>query len=372
MSRSIEKWLGPYLSQTWRRLKLARERAGTPVHVMLAFCDHFEPYHDADRPEAIARTQRWLDEFPRRTDRFRDFDGRPPKHTFFYPIEQYDREVIDRLAALCRLTGCEVEIHLHHERDTPEGLRSALRKGKDDLGSHGLLSTDPDGAVRFAFIHGNWALANCHPLGRGCGVEGELRILREEGCYADLTFPSAPSPTQPSALNTIGYADNRLTPRSLSHPTAARAGEGGALRDDPDRLLMIHGPLGLNWKWRKFGVIPRIENGDLTKANPPTRNRLNVWRRIAASVEGVPAWQFVKLHTHGGPPRNADMFLGDAMTAFHDALASEASNGRLRPHYVSAREMANLIHAIEDGLTGDPNAYRDYLLQNRLPAAASR
>ena len=203
-------------------------------------------------------------------------------------------------------------------------------------------------------------------------MQDELRILREEGCYADLTFPSAPRPTQPSVVNAIGYASSDLTPASLSTPTASGAHKTVHEREDHGKLLMIHGPLGLNWRWRKFGVLPRIENGDLTKANPPTRRRLAVWRRVGASVEGLPSWQFVKLHTHGGPPRNADMFLGDAMEAFHEALAAETANGALRVHYVSAREMANLIHAAEDGHSGDPHPWRDHIFQKRLPAAASR
>jgi hypothetical protein len=32
----------------------------------------------------------------------------------------------------------------------------------------------------------------------------------------------------------------------------------------------------------------------------------------------------------------------------------------LRLHYVTAREMVNIIHAAEDGRDGNPGAYRDY------------
>ena len=30
-------------------------------------------------------------------------------------------------------------------------------------------------------------------------------------------------------------------------------------------------------------------------------------------------------------------------------------------HYTTAREMVNIIHAIEDGKTGSPGEYRDYV-----------
>ena len=46
--------------------------------------------------------------------------------------------------------------------------------------------------VGYAFIHGNWSLCNSRPDGRYCGVNNELDVLRETGCYADFTLPSAP------------------------------------------------------------------------------------------------------------------------------------------------------------------------------------
>ena len=47
-------------------------------------------------------------------------------------------------------------------------------------------STDP----RYAFVHGNFALANSAG-GLFCGVDSEMQILAETGCYADLTMPAA-------------------------------------------------------------------------------------------------------------------------------------------------------------------------------------
>ena len=67
---------------------------------------------------------------------------------------------------------------------------------------HGLLSRDRyTGEVGYGFIHGNWALDNSRPDGRMCGVDNELDVLRETGCYADFTLPSAPSPTQTRKIN---------------------------------------------------------------------------------------------------------------------------------------------------------------------------
>jgi hypothetical protein len=56
--------------------------------------------------------------------------------------------------------------------------------------------------VRYAFVHGDWALANS-ARGRYCGVDEEMEILARTGCYADLTLPSAPSPAQVAKINAL-------------------------------------------------------------------------------------------------------------------------------------------------------------------------
>src|SRR5262249_33803104 len=152
-----------------------------------------------------ARVERWVRDYPRRLGRFRDSDGRPPRHTFFYPPEEYAEEYLDGLAGLCRAGFGEVEVHVHHDRDTEEGLRATLLAYKDLLATrHGLLSRRrATGELVYGFIHGNWALCNSRPDGRWCGVNNELRILRETGCYADFTMPSAPSATQTRKINSL-------------------------------------------------------------------------------------------------------------------------------------------------------------------------
>ncbi|MCB1077563.1 MAG: hypothetical protein KDM64_07025 [Verrucomicrobiae bacterium] len=360
MVRAFDKWLLPWLLGG-RKRRVCRQG---PRHVMLAVCDHFEPLHGTDQAGALKRMERWRREFPEIAGAYRGADGQPPKHTFFYPVEQYDPEIIGVLAELCRQTGSEVEIHLHHERDTPEGLETALEQGKRDLLSHGLLSRDSSGAVRYGFIHGNWALNHSHPEGRGCGVEREIPILRRTGCYADFTMPSAPSPTQARVINSIGYLPDVPGRRTLDEMLPAEAGKTGSWRDEPDRLLAIQGPLALNWGWRKWGLVPRVENGDLTGANPATAQRLRLAADQGIHVAGREDWVFVKCHTHGGIARNFDMLLGEPMRHFHASIASLEG---IQLHYVTAREMANLVHAAEDGVTGDPGDYRDYRFVRSSP-----
>ena len=82
-----------------------------------------------------------------------------------------------------------------------------------------------NGRVVFGFIHGNWALDNSRPDGKYCGLNNEITLLRDLGCYADFTMPSGASPTRApdmkdgppkdrgpfSKWNFTGFANQELT-----------------------------------------------------------------------------------------------------------------------------------------------------------------
>ena len=543
MFKAIDKWFPGYLRSLLNR---PAPFAGTR-HLIFSVCDHYEPYRDGvDAGTARQTVGDWLAAYPAATDSFRDADGHPPRHTFFYPQEEYDPAILDSLAAFCRRGYGEVEIHLHHRHDTPEGLREKLITFRDLLhDKHGLLgveektspqrhrdtekrmfrefqaaSTPPEipetlsggnpgergdvektrpllglissfkkgftffaetvlrfrnkretlhslplsspclrasvvkspSLVRYAFIHGNWSLCNSRPDGDWCGVNEELGILAETGCYADFTFPSAPSPTQPRMVNAIYYAkDTPGQPRGADqglrvgaidrakeeNTSPQRHGDtekrmlrefqaestppeipatlpGGISREGGDVqqtkpllplissfkkgftifakkvlrfrknretlsslfrssrclrasvvksssfLLIITGPLGLNWARRKWGILPRLENAEITGANPPTPDRIRLWVRQQIGVAGRPDWVFVKVHTHGCVPGNARVLLGESMRQAHEVLQREFNDGqKWQLHYVTAREMHNLVKAAELNLPGPPDQYRD-------------
>src|SRR5262249_49674898 len=164
--------------------------------------------------------------------RSRDSDGRAPRHTFFYPVEEYEPELMAPLAGLCAAGFGEVEVHLHHDNDTAENLRQTLADFRDTLAEgHGLLGRDrTTREVTYCFIHGNWALCNARADGRCCGVDNEIAVLRETGCRVDMTMPAAPNETQTPTINSIYYAVNRPGPCSHNTGTpvgAAPAPEGG-------------------------------------------------------------------------------------------------------------------------------------------------
>ncbi len=325
--------------------------AAEPVDVFLAICDHYEPRcYGASHETAIARVDRWCAEYPQLFSRFRDSSGRPPQHTFFFPQDEYHPEYLDRLAGLCADGWGDVDIHLHHDNDTADSLRERLESFRDTLfHRHGLLRRDPiTGEITYGFIHGNWALCNCRPDGRWCGVDQELTVLRETGCYADFTLPSAPTDTQTRTINSIYYA-NDIPGQRKSHDAGLRARAGNA--SPRDHLLMIQGPLELDWSRRKLGLIPRIENADIHDGFAPSWRRMQLWLRSGVQVLGQPNWLFVKLHTHGCKDGNIDTLLGQPTVRFHEDFArAAAEHPNFRLHYVTAWEMAQLVHAAEQKL----------------------
>jgi hypothetical protein len=360
MLKALDIWLPAYLRRP------PRHATDGVAHILLAVCDHFEPLHDADQATALARIRRWQREFPPLIENFRDADGVRPRHTFFYPIEQYHPDLLAELAQLCQLCDGETELHLHHKDDTAPALREKLERGKTDLARHNLLARDAAGKVRYGFIHGNWALANSHPHGRNCGVTDELTILAETGCYADFTMPSAPDPTQTRTINSLYYAQDSGRPKS--HDTGEPARVNSKPNTQNSKLLLVQGPLGLNWERRKFGLLPRIENGEVTGANPPRPERVRIWTRLGVHVQGRPEWLFIKLHTHGGIERDMATLLAKPMRDFFQHLTTAYNDGKkYRLHFVTAREMVNIIHAAEDGHTGNAGAFRNHRYHSALP-----
>lgn len=352
--RNMQNWIGPYFRSGPIRRALAD---APPVEVLIAVCDHYEPEcYSASRAMARERVARWVREYPRQFERFRDADGRPPQHTFFFPQDEYRPGYLDELAGLCRRGFGDVDVHLHHDADTADSLREKLAGFRDTLHErHGLLRIDPmTGRVAYGFIHGNWALCNSRPDGRWCGVNEELTVLRETGCYADFTLPSAPSATQTQTINSIYYAQD--TPgRCKSHDSGIRAQVGSP--SPAENLLMIQGPLMLDWGRRKLGLLPRLENADIHAGRPATWERLQLWLRARVHVAGRPDVAFVKLHTHGCKDGNIDTWLGGDMQRFHEQLAEAAgSQPGFRYRYVTAWEMAQRVHDLEGAARSTPVA----------------
>jgi hypothetical protein len=364
----VAHWLPSYALQ-----RLTGPAPQGPVHLIFALADHFEPaivpengYARAPYSEQEQRLERWCREYPKLVDPWRDADGHPFVHSYFYPAEQYDKGHLDRLAAHCHAGWGEVEIHLHHgtkRPDTAENLRRELSQFRDILASdHGCLSyLNGAGTPQYAFVHGNFALANSAG-GFACGVDEEMQVLADTGCYADMTLPTgAFHPAQISKINSIYECGLPLTERAPH-----RRGRDLARGRKPEIFpLIVQGPLMLDFARKGNGRsrFAAIENGALTPPNPPSLQRLKLWKDAAISVQGRPDWLFVKLHCHSMDPTQEPAVLGEPMRKFLRELVEGAQQRNETLHFASAREMINIILAACDGWEGNPGDYRDYRLK---------
>lgn len=343
------------------RRALSRPRS-TTRHVLFCKTDHFEPV--AARRSAVARERArmrtWLTEYPRLAGRHWDSDGVPPQHTWFYPAEAYRAEYLDQLNDLVARGLGEIELHLHHGHDTSASLRAKIDAGLDAFNRHGaLLTTETPGRRAYAFIHGNMALDNGLGDPALCGVNDELTILEQTGCYADFSLPTAPEPSQPRKGNAIYYAvDDPARPKSYDSGIDAEVG-----RKNPDGLLMIPGPLTTNWRQRKLGVFPRLDIAEITGRWPGTPSRVDRWVRAGIHVKGRPEWIVVKVSCHGAEERSFDSLLGAGAERMHGYLeAAFRDRPGWRLHYVTARQLYNIVKAAEAGCVGDPDEFRDFII----------
>jgi len=297
-SRNMNVWISSYIRQ--KKLSSKDKRS---VYVCLA--DHYEPYFGGvSQDQARELVNNWTVKYREVANRHSDSQGNPPQHTYFYPIEEYDEYVIDELKKLTQEGYGDVEIHLHHDDDTAENLEETLIDFKELLfEKHGLLRKDDSGNIAYGFIHGNWALDNSRPDGRWCGVNNEIDVLLRTNCVYDMTMPSAPSDTQTSTINSIYWAKDDGSPKS--HDKGILASKGNW--NDSD-LLMVQGPLMLNWRNRKLGLIPRIESGELSGDAPPSLDRIKLWENAGISVKNQEDHIFIKIHTHGLQKANTEMF----------------------------------------------------------------
>jgi hypothetical protein len=336
LPRNAQLWLPGYITG---RLTARRLPAGSRVWLTIA--DHWEPYYQ--RPSdalAASRVAVWMKHWPEIARRHADSIGRPPQYTFFYPQEEYRPQILDSLAEMKRAGIADVDIHIHHDGEGQQNFLDRMNGFIETLvNRHGLLRVS-HGRPVFGFIHGNWALDNSRPDGRYCGLNNEITLLRDLGCYADFTMPSASSPTQSRTVNTIYWVtDDPLRPRSYDHGVALKPRSPGG-----GDLLMIPGPLGLRWKGR---FVPRTETGEIASYDLPTAYRVERWLDLAPRIGGD---IFIKLFAHGAQERHSSALLLDGgLDRLFTLLAEGCRRRAYRLHYATAWEMRQAVDAAARG-----------------------
>ncbi len=342
-------------------------------HVIFTVANHFEPSWKRCGMLDLDAQRLRLDEYfktARKTgEAVVDADGTKFRHTNFFPAEQYHKELLDTLAAMQAEGLGETEIHLHHgveKPDTAENLRKTLIEFRDCLAEqhHSLSRMDGVGKPMYAFVHGNNALGNS-ANGRFCGVDGELQILSETGCYADMTLPSAPAETQMPVINQI-YECGLSLNEKMPHRRGKRVEVTENNESEPQLPLIVTGPLVFNWTRRIKGLpVPRIEDGTLAANRSMSLARFRRWVSANVTVKGRPEWVFVKLYCHGFFDYDQSACIGeDARRFFSEIIENGEKSGEYKVHFASARETFNIILAAMNGAAGDPNDYRNYRLQS--------
>ncbi len=361
----FDLWLQP-----WLRRRLDKGSGPPPVpdgvtrDLIFAFTDHFEPgTKGASLEQSRERFAAWTELYPPLARGFTDAEGRHPQHGFFFPPHYFRDEYLHGLADFDWQGLGETELHLHHEDDDSETLRALLEETLERYADYGVFQCQGDPVRRaYGFIHGNWALDNSRP--EYCGVNDELNILRETGCYADFTFPSLHS-AQPRMVNALYRAvDDPDAPKSYDEGRLMSAGRSPSAEE----FAMITGPIGLRSKPR-FPWF-RVEEADVTGEGPGRPERVRGWVNEGIHVAGRPEWIFVKVHTHGAPERHRDALLGEGAAGMFRTLCEEYGDGeRWRLHFVNAREMYNIARAAEEGKSGNAGDYRDFELPPYLTGA---
>jgi len=321
-------------------------------HLMVLIADHFEPLN-------AALVREWCTRYAEVAATLRDDDGVSLRWTWFYDGE--DPEALDILADAVRRGLGEVGLHLHHRYDTAESLREKIERRKKLYAQHGALMAvgDPP-KLKYGFVHGKWALANS----RGpqfCGVNDELRILHETGCYADFTFP-AWGRMQPRMTNVIYYARSDPS-RPKSYDTGVPVRVGGAPTGD---LMIFPGPGRLSGIPDGLARWPMLRVPLERVYAPPALSmflrvrpwKVRRWLRAGVCVQGRPEWVFVKLHCHGVRAKTMEALFGGGLQEMAATFASQARAGGWQLHYVTAREAYNIVRAAEAGRTGNPHSFR--------------
>jgi hypothetical protein len=348
-------WIVNDCLRAWR---ISRQDLGDQkyIDVMVCIADHFEPSDMRGNLAARTWVELWGRDYQSLTSGHFDSDGVAPQHTWFHRFEYLNPLCISALNEFVFSGLGEIEFLLHHEFDTHDSFSEKIRVGLEMANEYGaMLTTEEKPQPRFGYIAGNSSLDNGSGDESKSGCNTEIRALNEMGCFADFTFPAIGSLAQPKKVNSIYYATSG--PKRKSYNTGTDVAVGGVPSGD---LMMCQGPVAIDWE------LPYVETGVIESFALPKPFRLNRWINASVHVQGRPEWKFIKLHTHGNQSRKA-WFSGQFELMFSE-MENRWTEPPYRLHYVTAREMYNIVKAAEAGHQGNPNDFRDF----NVPKPANR
>jgi len=350
--KNMHIWLYDYIYSNIYNFFTLPSKSNKTKDIMFLFVDHYELAGKSDRLSA------WLNDYPTMVSKYRDFDGVKPQHTWFYALDLTNEEELKAIKPLVDEGFGEVELHWHHSHKSSQQFELDLKNGLEVFHKYGYMKSYNNSThSSFSFIHGNWSLNNS----RGeefCGINNEIEILKKYGCYGDFTFPAMFSPAQPKYVNKITYTNLDTINKSYNH---ARISEVGKYETD-DEFMIMQGPLAINFKDWRHKWHPTIENGDINgDFTQNSSKRIDCWIRQNIHVKNNPDWIFVKIFCHGA--QDYKSLCSESTAQMYEYLGDKYNDGKkYRLHYVTARECYNIVKAAENGKTGNPNKYRDFII----------
>ena len=179
----------------------ARGRRPTPPAPSTYVCvsDHFEPrWRRPSLDEGRRRVGRWVEEYPKLARRHADSFGRSPVRTLFFPWREYRPEHLDAIASVARDGLFDVQSTSTTKTTPPttSAARSPTSPARSTRATDSWARPVADRADHLGLHPRQLGARQPHPDGIFCGVDDELSVLVEAGCYADLTLPCVPSPAR--------------------------------------------------------------------------------------------------------------------------------------------------------------------------------
>ena len=173
--------------------------------------------------------------------RHRDATGRPPQHTWFYPGEQFEPDIMRVLGTggpRVRRSRIPFPSRLRYRRNP--AARDAARVGsvRNVRIQSNERRQDP------LCVRARQLRARQQQRAVLCGVSTEIAMLHELGAFADFTFPSVYQESQPSVVNRIYAAKDDERPKSYDRPLPLNA----LTRGEAD-LMIFEGPLVFSPTW---------------------------------------------------------------------------------------------------------------------------
>ncbi|MFH1378685.1 MAG: hypothetical protein ABII23_00270 [bacterium] len=329
--KGITVWFPGHVKRILRRTLFPKK----PVHIILMFTyvfDEFNRFHK----NMINRFLLWEQQLCKLAQKHQDSDGKPPVCSFFVPILNYDTQVLLRLSALCQKGLGEIELYLPESVTASESVQKMFLASLDILSTFGISHSYNGESKKNKRFFSVWC--NPHRV-----TDADISFLHEHGCYADFSLPHVNRASR--------FTNNQLyyyAPLSYA--------------ETKEKFLHVPGAAGINYFDLRNIYAPRTDSGFISMADKPSVLRSWLWEKNAPGFSRKPDWRVIRLNARPFPEDDHANLIGRYLDRFYTRYEKNFRKNPNTLHYVSGRELCNIITAGENGEKGSPSACRDGLL----------